>query len=144
MLRYLKMQEGPAPHSYLQDLNLGIKGGFWMTLFLPESGVDLSLVLMWFHLLSVGECCLRARIDWGKDDQENRWWLGMEQQSIWLQMESVRNVSSNNSKRSNRQRINLKNIQATPPAQLQKNKWSNQKMGQRTKQTLLQGRRFSN
>ena len=28
----------------------------------------------------------------------------------------------NNSKRSNRQRINLKNIQATPPAQLQKNK----------------------
>ena len=28
----------------------------------------------------------------------------------------------------------------TPPAQLQKNKWSNQKMGQRTKQTLLQGR----
>ena len=38
------------------------------------------------------------------------------------------------------ERINLKNIQATPPAQLQKNKWSNQKMGQRTKQTLLQGR----
>ena len=28
----------------------------------------------------------------------------------------------NNSKRSNRQRINLKNIQATPPAQFQKNK----------------------
>ena len=35
--------------------------------------------------------------------------------------------------RSKRQRINLKNIQATPPAQLQKNKWPNQKMGQRTK-----------
>ena len=29
---------------------------------------------------------------------------------------------------------------ATPPAQLQKNKWPNQKMGQRTKQTFLQGR----
>ena len=29
---------------------------------------------------------------------------------------------SNNSKQSNRQRINLKNIQATPPAQLRKNK----------------------
>ena len=28
---------------------------------------------------------------------------------------------------------NLKNIQATPTAQLQKNKWPNQKMGQRTK-----------
>ena len=31
-------------------------------------------------------------------------------------------LGENNSKRSNRQRINLKNIQATPPAQLQKNK----------------------
>ena len=49
-------------------------------------------------------------------------------------------LGENNSKRSNRQRINRKNIQATPPAQLQKNKWPNQKMGQRTKQTLLQGR----
>ena len=39
-----------------------------------------------------------------------------------------------------RQRINLKNIQAIPPAQLQKNKWPNQKMGQRTKQTFLQRR----
>ena len=28
---------------------------------------------------------------------------------------------------------NIKNIQATPTAQLQKNKWPNQKMGQRTK-----------
>ena len=35
---------------------------------------------------------------------------------------------------------NLKNIQATPTAQLQKNKWPNQKMGQRTKQTFLQRR----
>ena len=31
-------------------------------------------------------------------------------------------LGENNSKRSNRQRINLKNIQSTPPAQLQKNK----------------------
>ena len=31
------------------------------------------------------------------------------------------------------ERINLKNIQATPTAQFQKNKWPNQKMGQRTK-----------
>ena len=49
-------------------------------------------------------------------------------------------LGENNSKRSNRQRINLKNIQATPPAQLQKNKWPNQKMSQRTKQTFLQRR----
>ena len=49
-------------------------------------------------------------------------------------------LGENNSKRSSRQRINLKNIQATPPAQLQKNKWPSQKMGQRTKQTFLQGR----
>ena len=33
-----------------------------------------------------------------------------------------------------------KNIQATPEAQFQKNKWPNQKMGQRTKQTFLQRR----
>ena len=34
-----------------------------------------------------------------------------------------------------------KNIQATPAAQFQKNKWPNQKMGQRTKQTFLQRRK---
>ena len=33
----------------------------------------------------------------------------------------------------NRQRINLKNIQATPAAQFQKNIRPNQKVGQRTK-----------
>ena len=37
------------------------------------------------------------------------------------------------SKWSNWQTTNLKNIQATYAAQLQKNKWPNQKMGQRTK-----------
>ena len=47
-------------------------------------------------------------------------------------------MGENNSKWSNRQRINVKNIQATPAAQFQKNKWPNQKMGQRTKQTFLQ------
>ena len=36
--------------------------------------------------------------------------------------------------------INLKNIQATPAAQFQKNKLPNQKVGQRTKQTFLQRR----
>ena len=34
----------------------------------------------------------------------------------------------------------IKRLMLTPPAQLQKNKWPNQKMGQRTKQTFLQGR----
>ena len=38
-----------------------------------------------------------------------------------------------NSKWSNWQTTHLENIQATPTAQLQKNKWPNQKMGQRTK-----------
>ena len=47
-------------------------------------------------------------------------------------------MGENNSKLSNWQRINLKNIRATPAAQFQKNKWPNQKMGQRTKQTFLQ------
>ena len=45
-------------------------------------------------------------------------------------------MGENNVKQSNRQRINLKNIQATPAAQFQKNKRPNQKMGQRTKQTF--------
>ena len=42
-------------------------------------------------------------------------------------------MGENNSKWSNGQRINLKNIQATPAAQFQKNKWPNQKVGQITK-----------
>ena len=36
-------------------------------------------------------------------------------------------MGENGGKRSNWQRINLKNIQATPAAQFQKNKWPNQK-----------------
>ena len=40
-------------------------------------------------------------------------------------------MGENNSKRSNGQRINLKNIQATPAVQFQKNKWHNKKMDQR-------------
>ena len=42
-------------------------------------------------------------------------------------------MGESNSKWSNGQKINLKNIHATPAAQFQKNKWHNQKMGQRTK-----------
>ena len=42
-------------------------------------------------------------------------------------------MGENNSKWSNWQTKNLKNIQATPAAQFQKNKRPNQKMGQRIK-----------
>ena len=49
-------------------------------------------------------------------------------------------MEENNSKRSKRQIINLQNIQGGHAAQYQKNKWPNQKMGQRTKQTFLQRR----
>ena len=42
-------------------------------------------------------------------------------------------MGENNSKLNNGQTTNLKNIQATPVAQFQKNKQPNQKMGQRTK-----------
>ena len=42
-------------------------------------------------------------------------------------------MGEDNSKWSNWQTTNLEYIQATPTAQLQKNKWPNQKMGQRTK-----------
>ena len=41
-------------------------------------------------------------------------------------------MGENNSKQSSGQRIHLKNIQATPAAQLQKNKRPNKKVGQRT------------
>ena len=49
-------------------------------------------------------------------------------------------LGENDSKWSNWQTSNLKNIQTAPLAQFQKNKWSNQKIGQRTKQTFLQRR----
>ena len=49
-------------------------------------------------------------------------------------------MGENNSTQSNWQRINLQNIQAVHAAQYQKNRQSNQKMGQRTKQTFLQRR----
>ena len=52
-------------------------------------------------------------------------------------------MGENNWKQSNRQRVNLRSIQATPIAQFQKNKGTNQKMGHRTKQTFL-GRRHKN
>ena len=47
-------------------------------------------------------------------------------------------MGENNSKRSNLQRINLKNIQAAHSAQYQKNERPNQKISQRIKQTFLQ------
>ena len=47
-------------------------------------------------------------------------------------------MGESNSKWSNQQRINLKTMQAAHEAQYQKNKWLNQKIGQRTKQTFLQ------
>ena len=49
-------------------------------------------------------------------------------------------MGENNGKQSSGQRINLKNIQAIPAAQFQKNKRPSQKVGQRTKQTFLQRR----
>ena len=57
-----------------------------------------------------------------------------------ISKETAFRMGENNSKRSNGQRINLKNIQATPAAQFQKNERPNQKVGQRTKQTFLQRR----
>ena len=42
-------------------------------------------------------------------------------------------MGENNSKWGDWQTTNLKNIQSTPTAQFQKNKWPNQKIGQRTK-----------
>ena len=53
---------------------------------------------------------------------------------------TVFKMGENNSKWSNWQKINLKNIQAISAARFQKNKWPNKKMDQRTKQTFLQRR----
>ena len=49
-------------------------------------------------------------------------------------------IGENNSKQSNQQRINLKNVQADHEVQYQKNKRPNPKRGQRTKQIFLQRR----
>ena len=49
-------------------------------------------------------------------------------------------IGENNSQWSKWQITNLKNIQAIPAAQIQKNKLPNQKMGESTKQTFLQRR----
>ena len=57
-----------------------------------------------------------------------------------ISKETAFRMGENNSKRSNGQRINLKNIQATPKAQSLKNERPNQKVGQITKQTFLQRR----
>ena len=53
-------------------------------------------------------------------------------------------MGENNSKWSNWQTTNLKNLQASHAAKYQKNKWPNQKMGQRTKQTFLERRWLTN
>ena len=61
-----------------------------MTLFLPESGVDLSLALLIFYLFSVGECCLRTRVDWGKMTRKtgDGWgWNNRAFGSKWSQLE---------------------------------------------------------
>ena len=52
-------------------------------------------------------------------------------------------MGEDNSKWSNWQATNLKNIQATPTAQLQKNKWPNQKMGLCFWMYSLDGYKFS-
>ena len=62
--------------------------------------------------------------------------MGFSRQEYWSGLP----LPSPNSKQSNRQRINLKNTEAAPAAQFQKNKQPNQKMGRRPKQTFLQKR----
>ena len=51
---------------------------------------------------------------------------------------TIHTMGENICKQSNRQGINLQNIQTTHAAQYQKNKQPNHKMGRRSKQTFLQ------
>ena len=74
----------------------------------------------------------------------NGTWLKLKasaQQGKYKQCEKTAfRMGENNSKWSNWQTTNLKNIQATYAAQFQKNKQSIQKLFLRTKQTFLQRR----
>ena len=49
-------------------------------------------------------------------------------------------MGENNSKQSNRQRINLKNIQATPAAQFQENQQPSQRVEKKPKHIFFQKR----
>ena len=74
----------------------------------------------------------------------NKWDL-VKIKSFCTAMETISKVQAfrmgdSNRKQSTWQRINLKNMQAAPAAQFQKNKWPNQKLGQIIKQTFLQRR----
>ena len=80
------------------------------TTFKAESKEELESVLK-----KVNEEREKARLKY-KQGEKTAFWMG-----------------ENNSKWSNWQTTNLKNIQATYVAQFQKNKPPNQKMGQRTK-----------
>jgi len=53
-------------------------------------------------------------------------------------------MGENNSKWKNWQGTNLQNIKAAHTAQYQKNEQPSQKVGQRTKQTILQRRQMDN
>ena len=91
--------------------------------FLSPKGIECIYTVMRFHKTEIHSGCPNS----------------VTEILLIIQIKNFR-MGENNSKWSNWQTTNLKNIQATPAAQFQKNKRPNQKMGQRTKQTFLQRR----
>ena len=72
MLRYLGATGMPSTAFLSPGLKLWGKGRILDDLFLPGSGVDLSLALLWFHLLSLGECwpCSQDRLGEGRPGKQ--------------------------------------------------------------------------
>ena len=113
---------GPSPYTYsfLTEIHNMTKimvcsKSTWLH-FLSPKGIECIYTVMRFHKTEIHSGCPNSVT---------------EILSI-VQIKNFR-MGENNSKWSNWQTTNLKNIQATPTAQFQKNNWPNQKMGQRTK-----------
>ena len=155
-----KTLESPLDSKEIKPVN---PKGDHAWIFIGRTDAEAEALILWLHLMrrpdSLKKILMLGKIDdkRRKGQQRMRWFYSISD-SIGFPggsagKESICNkgnykqgekaafrIGENNSKRSNWQTTNLKNIQATPADQFQKNKRPNQKMGQRTEQTFLQRR----